>query len=209
MNDTLSYLGTAAISISLAMLLFGPIPQTYAGSVPPPTIIESELSVLISCGITISGSADFGLVSFGETIQNSDVTLSNPGTGTAQVSANVGQSLVSSPLAGGYAGTTDQTTHISPSDITLQIDSQGRVTMNPSSSNVLIGELGSIDNGILEVGVTINPINLPTSDSVWQATFSLTVSGCALGATGGAAAAGGGGEGGTGAGGGAGAGGFG
>ena len=180
MNDSLRYLGTAAISISLAMLLFGPIPQTYAGPVPPPTIIESELAVLISCGITVSGSADFGLVSFEETIQNSDVTLFNPGTGNAQVSANVGQSLVSSSLAGGYAGTTDQTTHISPSDITLQIDSQGRVTMNPSSSNVLIGELGSTGSGSLEVGVNINPINLPTSDSVWQASFFLTVSGCSI-----------------------------
>ncbi len=180
MSNTLRYLGTAAISISLAMLLFGPISQTYAGPVPSPTIIESELTVLISCGITVSGSADFGLVSFGQTIQNSDVNLFNPGTGNAQVSANVGQSLVSSSLAGGYAGTTDQTTHISPSDITLQIDSQGRVTMNPSSSNVLIGELGSTGSGSLEVGVNINPINLPTSDSVWQATFSLTVSGCSI-----------------------------
>ena len=80
--------------------------------------------------------------------------------------------------------------------------------MADSSSDMLVGELSSTDPGVLEVGVGLNPINLPTSDSVWVATFVLTVSDCTLGATGGSAAAGGG-EGGTGAGGGAGAGGFG
>lgn len=180
MNNIIRYIGTAIMAISLGVLLLNPTAQTYAGTVEPPIIVESELQVQITCGLTIDGSADFGLVSFGETIHNSDVTISNPGTGTAQLSANVGQSLVSSPLAGGYAGTTDQTTHISPSDITLQIDSQGRIAMNPSSSNVQIGELSGADSGVLEVGVNINPVNLPTSDNVWRASFFLTVSSCSL-----------------------------
>ena len=176
MNDTFRYSGIAVLATSLIVLSLGSIPQTHAGA----NTIESAITVVISCGINISGSADFGLVSLGDTVQNSDVTLSNSGTGTAKVSANVGQSLVSSTLAGGYAGVTDLTTHISPSDITLQIDSQGRVPMADSSSNVLVGELSSTDPGVLEVGVDLNPINLPTSDSVWRATFVLTVSGCSL-----------------------------
>ncbi len=179
MNYT-KYSGIAAISISLVILSLSSIPQILGGAVLPPNAIESEISVQISCGIAISGSADFGLVSFGESVFNSDVTLSNPGTGTAQVRANVGQALVSSSLAGGYAGITDQTTHISPSDISLQIDSQGRVTMNPSSADVQIGELGSTDSEILEVGVNMNPINLPTNDHLWRANFFLTVSSCSL-----------------------------
>ena len=180
MNDILRYSRIAALSISLIMLSIGSIPQTLAGSIPPPNVIESRMIVDISCGVDISGTADFGLVSLGETVHNSDVSLSNSGTATAKISANVGTALVKSPLAGGYAGTTDQTTHIAPSDITLQVDSQGRVQMIGSGSDVVVGELSSIDNGILEVGVNINPVNLPTSDTVWVATFDLTISDCRL-----------------------------
>ncbi len=180
MKDILRYSGIAALSISLIMLSFGSVPQTNAGFVPPPNVITSSLTMDISCGVNISGTADFGLVSFGQNVQNTDVTISNSGSATAQISANVGKSLVSSSLAGGYAGTTDQTTHISPSDITLQIDSQGRVSMNPSSSDVLIGELSNLDPGTLEVGVGINPINLPTNDPLWVATFAITVFECII-----------------------------
>ena len=181
MNDIFRYSGVAALSISLIILSLGSMPQTLAGSGPPPNVIESNMVVDISCGISISGTADFGRVSFGDTILNSDVTIFNGGTGSAQISANAGQSLVASPLAGGYAGTTDQTTHIAPHDITLQIDSQGRTPMMDSSSNVIIGELASMDSEILEVGVVINPINLlPSNDPVWVATFDLTISGCNL-----------------------------
>jgi len=180
MNDTLRYSGIAALATPLIMLSLGSIPQTHAGIVPLADTIDSTITVVISCGINVSGLADFGLVSFGETIQNSDVTISNSGTGTSQISVNVGTPLVSSSLAGGYAGTTDQTTHIPPRDITLQIDSQGRVPMADSGSNVQLGGLSSTDPGILEVGISINPINLPTSDSVWVATFVLTLSGCSL-----------------------------
>ena len=178
MNHTLGYL--AIISMSFVMLLLGSTHQTYAGTGPPPNIIESQLLAEISCGITTSGSADFGLVSIGETLTNSDVTLFNPGTGTGHVSANVGTILVSSPLAGGYAGETDQTTHIAPSDITLEIDSLGRFSMADNGMNIQIGELPSTESRVLEVGVNINPINLPTSDPVWRATFDLTISGCSL-----------------------------
>ena len=180
MNDRLRFSGIVALSISIIMFSLGSVPQLNAGSVPPPSVITSSLTMDISCGLSISGTADFGLVSFGETVQNTDVTISNSGTASALIRANAGTSLVSSPLAGGYAGTTDQTTHISPSDITLQIDSQGRVSMNPSSSDVLIGELSNLDPGTLEVGVGINPINLPTNDPLWVATFALTVFECII-----------------------------
>ena len=180
-NCIFKYLGIVTLSVFLIIFSLDSIPQTFGGPVPPPNTIESNITIVISCGINISGTADFGLVSFGETVHNSDVTLSNSGTGTAQVSANVGQSLVSSPLAGGYAGTTDQTTQIAPHDITLQINSQGRVPMMDSSANVVVGELPSTDSAILEVGAFINPINPPATDPVWRATFSLTVSGCSVG----------------------------
>lgn len=171
-----------AISVISFLLIVGVglMPQTYAGTVPPPDIITSELDVQISCGIVTTGSADFGFVSVGETVFNNDVTLLNPGTGTAQIAANVGTSLISSPQAGGYAGTTDKTTHIAPREITLQIDTQGRVPMSDFGFDAAVGELGSTDSDVLEVGVSLNPINLPTSDSLWRATFFLTVSGCSI-----------------------------
>jgi len=179
MKNIFRYSGIFVLSISLIMFSLGSIPQTYAGS--PSNTITSTMVLSITCGLGITGTADFGLVSAGDTVFNSDVTISNSGTATAEISANVGTPLVKSPLAGGYAGSTDQTTHIPPRDITLQIDTQGRVPLRDSSSDEVIGGLLSTDPGVLEVGVTINPINLPTSDPVWVATYALTVSDCTLG----------------------------
>ena len=178
-KDIFRYSGIACLSISLIIILLGLMPQVDAGTIPPNTI-PSTLTMEITCGLSITGSADFGLVSVGDTIFNTDVTISNSGTALAAIRANVGQALVKSPLAGGYAGTTDQTTHIAPHDITLQIDAQGRVPLADSSSNVLIGGLRNTDPGVLEIGVNINPINIPTSDPVWAATFELTVSDCTV-----------------------------
>ncbi len=179
-KDIFRYSGIAFLSISVIIISLGLIPQVDAGIVPTNTI-PSTLTMEITCGLSIAGSADFGLVSVGDTIFNTDVTISNSGTALAEISANVGTPLVSSTLAGGYAGTTDQTTHIPPRDITLQIDTQGRVPLRDSSSDEVIGGLLGTDPGVLEVGVTINPINLPTSDPVWVATYALTVSDCTLG----------------------------
>jgi len=179
MNDFIRYTAIASISVSLIMLSLGSFPQTFAGAGPANTI-PSTMTLTISCGLAVTGSADFGLVSIGGTIFNSDVTLTNSGLSFAQISANVGQALVKSPLAGGYAGTTDQTTHIAPHDITLQIDAQGRVPLADSSSDALIGGLRNTDPGVLEIGVNMNPINLPANDPVWAATFALTVSDCSV-----------------------------
>lgn len=176
MKNVFRYTSLVSISVSLIIFSLGSFPQTFAG----PDTIPSTLTMEITCGLSITGSADFGLVSAGDTIFNTDVNLSNGGTATAVITANVGTSLVSSSLAGGYAGVTDLTTHISPSDITLQIDSQGRVPMMRSGMDVEIGGLSSTDPGVLEVGVNINPINLPTNDSVWVATYELTVFDCRL-----------------------------
>ncbi len=178
MKNIFRYSGIFVLSISLIMFSLGSIPQTYAGS--PSNTITSTMVLSITCGLGITGTADFGLVSTGDTVFNSDVTISNSGTATAEISANVGQALVKSPLAGGYAGSTDQTTHIAPHDITLQIDSQGRVPLEDSSSDVLIGGLVNTDPGTLEIGITLNPINLPIVDQVWVATYELTVSDCHL-----------------------------
>ncbi len=178
MKNIFRYSGIFVLSISLIMFSLGSIPQTYAGS--PSNTITSTMVLSITCGLIVTGTADFGLVSTGDTVFNSDVTISNSGTATAEISANVGQALVKSPLAGGYAGSTDQTTHIAPRDITLQIDSQGRVPLADSSSDVLIGGLVNTDPGTLEIGITLNPINLPIVDQVWVATYELTVSDCHL-----------------------------
>ena len=177
MKDVFRYIGLVSISVSLMIFSLGSFPQIFAG----PDTIPSTLTMEITCGLSITGSADFGLVSVGDTIFNTDVTISNSGTAMAAISANVGTPLVSSSLAGGYAGTTDQTTHIAPRDITLQIDSQGQISLADSGADVLIGGLVSTDPGILEVGVIVNLINAPVNDPVWVATYELTVSDCTLG----------------------------
>jgi len=176
MKDLIRYTVVASISFSLIMLSLGSVPQTFAG--PPPLTIPSTMSILPSCGLSVANSANFGTVSIGGTIFNSDVIISNSGTSLARISANVGTPLVQSSLAGGYAGVTDQTTHIPPRQITLQIDGQGRVPMFDSGTNALIGDLRNTDPGVFEIGVNMNPINLPTNDPVWVATFDLTVSNC-------------------------------
>ncbi len=178
MEGFVRYSELVLFSVSLIMLSLGSIPQTFAGPTVPAGSIDSLMKVEASCGLGVTGSADFGEVSIGGTIFNSDVTISNGGTGLAKISANVGTPLVQSPLAGGYAGISDQTTHIPPRNITLQIDSQGRVPMFDSGNNADIGELPNGSPGVLEIGVLMNPVNLPTPDPVWVATFDLTVSDC-------------------------------
>ena len=119
MKDLIRYTVVASISFSLIMLSLGSVPQTFAG--PPPLTIPSTMSILPICGLSVANSANFGTVSIGGTIFNSDVTISNTGSSLAEISANVGTPLVQSNLAGGYSGITDLTTHIPPRDITLQI----------------------------------------------------------------------------------------
>ena len=175
MKNSERYSTIFSISVSVIILSLVSIPDIFAG---PQNTVPSTLSIQSTCGLTVTDAANFGTVPIGGTIFNSDVIISNSGTGLAGIIANVGTSLVSSQVAGGYSGVTDQTTHIPPRDITLPIASQGRIPMFDSGSNAIIGVLGNGDPGVLEIGVLMSPINLPTSDPVWVATFEMTVNDC-------------------------------
>jgi len=171
--------GFTVLTVSLIILSLGSIPQTFGGVIASPFTVTSTITIEISCGIAVTGAANFGLVSIGETIFNNDVTISNGGTGSADVTANAGlPSAVANPAAGGYRGTTDLITHINPSSITLQIDSQGQITMANTGADVFLGNLANGDPGVLEVGVTITPVNEPFSDASLVADYDLTVTDC-------------------------------
>ena len=184
MNNLFKYSGILAISVSLIMLSIGSIPQTYAGSV------ASTMSVNISCGMTLAGTADFGTgVTIASTLTNANLqgsapTIENNGVAHTPISVNAGVRANTPPAtgtAGGYAGVTDNVTHIQPAAIQMKIGAAGPFsTLDDAGTDVSLGALapnaGSPTDLNFSIGVT--GINGPITDPDWAATYTFTAGNC-------------------------------
>ena len=181
MNAKIRYSGIAAITFSLFMLSLGSMPTSEAGQV------DSTLLVTLTCGLTVVD----GVINWdnnldpntGNTLDSTtgdfsgaQPTLENPAGNTADsnVSAQVGDANT-----GGYAGTTDVTTHIAPGDISIDLlvntPPAGPVAMDDTPANVGIGVLSPAELQTLQlVVVTSNIVGQPITDATWGLTIALS-----------------------------------
>jgi len=188
MKKIIKYAGTTALSVSLIMLSLGSIPTSYAQSV------GSQMTVTMTCGINLTGPTNINwdnTILFPDTLDNtqaadhagSEPTVQNPGTNSAttQVKAAVGDSST-----GGYRGTVDGVTHISPTSMQLDLINGAPstlITMSDSNSPQQIGTLAPAENDELRLVVNVPPVaglfNKPITDQTWTATITLTAT-CAI-----------------------------
>jgi len=155
------------------ILPLGSIPQANAGTV------ASTMTVVITCGIALTGAFTFTGINVGDVLTQTDndvaqPTIGNTGTGESQVSVGVGDDA----NGGGYAGTTDNTTHIAAASIQVNIG-EGLVAM-VSNANTAVGQIASdaIDN--IDVQITVTLVNPGSSDANWAATYTFTQTDCLL-----------------------------
>ena len=182
MNSKIRYSGIAAITFSLFMLSLGSMPTSDAG------VVGSTLSVTLSCGLALSSATinwDNTLnPTLGNTLDSTNAgdytgpqpAVSNPGGNTADsiILANVG-----AVPTGGYAGTTDLTTHIQPQEITMDLllnsPPAGPVTMANGGGDTAIGTLIPGESQTLQLVVdSSNIVGQPISDATWAAQIDLT-----------------------------------
>ncbi len=181
MNKSTRYFGIAALSLSLVMLSLGSIAQSHA------QVVTSSMSIEIACGIIVAN----GDIAFTNTIAlndnlDSDIdpiaggqpTLQNTGTAQTAVLANAGVPSAVGPGGGGYASA-DGITHINPVSISYDIG-EGPIALQDSGTDIEIGTINTVSTDDLQLLVTVNGVNLPTSDPNWTATTTLTAS-CQVG----------------------------
>jgi len=184
MNKKIRYSGIAAITFSLFMLSLGSMPTSDAG------VVSSALTVTLTCGIQVGngGSIDWDNdlnPNTGKTLTSTDIgdytgaqpTDTNTVTNTASsnVRADVGDSNT-----GGYAGTTDTTTHIEPNAISIDLlvntPPAGPVAMQNTGIPVGIGVLAPNELQTLQLVVATNNIVgtvPPITDLTWSAQINL------------------------------------
>ena len=182
MKNIFRYSGIAAITFSLFMLSLGSMPTSDAGQV------ASQLTVTLSCGLVVANGQinwDDNLnPNTGNTLDSTvagdysgaQPSVSNPIANTADssVSANVGDNT-----SGGYAGTIDATTHIQPTEISIDllVDSPpaAPVAMSNAAANIFIGLLSPNEAQTLQLVVNSNNIQgQPITDLTWALTINLS-----------------------------------
>ena len=178
MNGIIRYSGIAALSVSLIMLSLGSMPQTYAGTVP------STLTVDIGCGAILTGAFTFGGgILVGAVLTQNENTVAQPqiqntGVAQSQVSVGVGTDSSTGPGGGGYAGVSDQITHIAASSIQVTVG-EGLTTMI-SGASTPTGVVNAVTTDDIDVSVTVTLVNPGSSDPNWAATYTFTVVDCLL-----------------------------
>lgn len=157
--------GISAIAVTLVMLSIGSIPQSFAGS----DTVSLGMQLRTTCGIAVTGggTVDFGNVNIGDPNETTNVSVQNSGTASAQIDAQAGDSST-----GGFHDAQPKT-HIAPSSISLNLNSQGPDALSDTNVQTDIGDL--FGAGTLGVEVVITVINLPVPDNTQlDATITLT-----------------------------------